>query len=82
MVSSDGLVGKEGVSTMRRISAFLSKKWHKSYAQVCGYVKARISISAIRASNRCIRGSRIPAMLMSHQRPHWVDGSGLGLDWG
>ena len=41
------------------------------------FVRTRLSMAVERATNRCIRGSRIPATLMSLARPHWEDGAGL-----
>ena len=80
MVSADGLIGKEAKTLLKRISALLAKKWdNKPYSVVCGYVNSRMSIAIVRASHLCLRGSRVPASLISQRRPQWFDGAGLGL---
>ena len=57
---------------------FTAEKWNFPYSQVCGLVKARVSIAIARATHLCIRGSRIPASKMS-KKVQWDDGAGLGL---
>ena len=77
--SVDGLMGKEAQAFLRRLAQLLSRKWEQPYSQVCGYVRARVSIVIVRATHLCIRGSRIPADRISHHRSQWEDGAGLGL---
>ena len=81
VTSTDGMVGSAGQETMKQIAGFLAQKWRKPYSQVCGFVRGRISVAISRATNRCVRGSRVPSQCMSHTRPHWEDGSGLGYGW-
>ena len=78
-VSVDGLLGKEAKTLLQRLSGLLAKKWDKPYASVCGYVKASMSLAILRATHRCIRGSRIPTSRMSSDFPQWEDQAGLGL---
>eukprot|EP00978_Attheya_sp_CCMP212_P003110 scaffold6374_cov39-Attheya_sp.AAC.2 len=54
-------------------------QWRRQYSQVCGYVNARLSIALVRATHRCLRGSRVPAPLISVQYAQWEDGAGLNL---
>jgi hypothetical protein len=77
--STDGLLGREAQTFAKRLAAKLASKWQKTYSQVCGYVKARLSIAIVRATHLCLRGSRIPAHLISNRRPQWEDGAGLAL---
>jgi len=79
------------VKTMARVSkkfpqtAYVAMKnslqmeWEKLYPTVRGFINARMSIALVRATNRCIRGSRIPASNMSN-RFRWEEGAGLGLE--
>jgi len=60
---------------MRNIVA---EEWEKPYSIVRGFINARMSIALVRATNRCIRGSRTPASNMSN-RFRWEGGAGLGL---
>ena len=79
VVSTDGLLGKEAKALLQRLSALLAAKWQKPYAEVCGYVNARMSIAIVRATHLCLRGSRVPTSQMSHRRPQWEDNAGLTL---
>ena len=78
VVSTDGLLGREAKNLLKRISLLLVEKWQKPYSVVAGIVRSRISIAIIRATNRCIRGSRISYRSISKQI-QWEDGSGTGL---
>jgi hypothetical protein len=77
--STDGLLGQEASTFAKRLAAKLATKWQGTYLQVCGYVKARLSIAIVRATHLCLRGSRIPTHQISTRRPMWEDGAGLAL---
>ncbi len=79
MVSVDGLLGKEATTFSKRLAAKLASKWQRTYSEVCGYVNARLSITIVRATHLCLRGSRVPTDKMSTRRALWEDGAGLGL---
>ena len=79
VVSTDGLIGSEGKALLQKLSALMAEKTGKSYAEVCGFINARMSIAIVRATHLCLRGSRIPTSSMSHRRPQWDDGAGLSL---
>jgi hypothetical protein len=51
VVSTDGLIGKEAKTLMKRLSLILAEKWEKPYAEVCGYVNAHMSIAIVRATH-------------------------------
>jgi hypothetical protein len=58
----------------------LAEKWEKPYAEVCGYVTARMSIAIVRATHRCLRRSQVPTGKMSEKLfPEWEDQAGLSL---
>jgi hypothetical protein len=79
VVSTDGLIGKEAKTFLKKLSSLLAEKWENPYSVVCGYVNAQVSISIVRATHRCLRGSRIPTSHMSHCRPQCEGKAGLGL---
>jgi hypothetical protein len=58
VLSVDGLLGREAKTFAKRLAVKLAGKWQKPYSQVCGYVKARLSTAAVRATHLCLRGSR------------------------
>ena len=77
--SMDRLLGPEATATLKRIASGLATKWKQPYSNTCGYVKSRVSITLVRATHHCIRGSRVPAHRISVQRPQWEDDAGLNL---
>jgi len=78
VVSTDGMFGFEARAFLKRFAKLFAEKWEKPYPTVRGFINARMSIALVRATNRCIRGSRIPAINMSN-RFRWEGGAGLGL---
>ena len=64
VASVDGLLGVEATATLKRIASLLATKWRQPYFKTCGYVKNRVSITLVRATHRCLRGSRVPAHRM------------------
>jgi hypothetical protein len=77
--STDRLIGKEGQTFAKRLASLLLDKWGRPYSQVCGYVNARLSIALIRATHPCVRGSWVPAPLISIKFAQWEDGASLNL---
>jgi hypothetical protein len=82
VLSVDGLLGREVKTFAKRLAGKLAGKWQKPYSQVCGYVKARLSMVAVRATHLCLRGSRVPAHNISTRFSQWEDGAGLAMhEW-
>ena len=77
--SVDVLLGVEERATLKRIASRLAQKWQQPYSITYGYVKSRIAITFVQATNRCIRGSMVPVYRISVQQPQWEDGAGLNL---
>ena len=63
---------------LTRLAKLLAEEWEKPYSIVKGFINDRMSIALVRATNRCIRGSRIPVSNISN-RLRWEGGAGLGL---
>jgi hypothetical protein len=83
VLSVDGLLlGREAKTFAKRLAVKLAGKWQKPCSQACGYVKARLSIAAVRATHLCLRGSRVPAHNISTRFSQWEDGAGLAMhEW-
>ena len=79
VASVDGLLGVEAMSTLKRISSRLAKKWQKPYSRTYGYVKSSIVITLVRSTHWCIRGSRVPAHRKSVQLPQREDSARLNI---
>lgn len=73
--SVDGLLGKEAKTLCKRLASELSGKWKRPCSVACGCVKARISVTLIRATHLTLRGSRAPTRTIV--RPTIADGAGL-----
>jgi len=71
------MFGFEAGAFLKRLAKLLAEEWEKPYPIVRGFINARMSIALVRATNRCIRGSRIPVSKMSN-RFCWEVGAGLG----
>ena len=63
----DGALGPEAVLFLRRLAEKLSSRWEKSYGGVLGWIEARLPFAVIRATDLCLRGSRV----------RWRSGTGI-----
>ena len=81
VVSTDGLLGDEANAMVKRLATVLSQQWEKAYSRICGQFRSRIGIAIVRATQRCLRGSRIPRESMSTPHKHltWDDAPSLHL---
>jgi hypothetical protein len=75
--SIDGLLGKEATAASKRLASTLAAKWKRSYSEICGFVRSRLSITLIRSSSRCLRADRNPTHRF--HPPIWDWGTGLAL---
>ena len=42
---------------LKRMACRLSSRWDRSYAEVLGWIRARLAFAIVRASVLCVRGS-------------------------
>jgi hypothetical protein len=75
--SVDGMQGVEATAASRRLASCLAAKWKRTYSEVCGFVRSRLSIALVRSASRCLRADRNP--LRRSHAPMWDSGTGLGL---
>ena len=52
------MLGKEAEVFIKRLGEGLANKWDKSYSNVVGWIRARLSFAILRATVLCLRGSR------------------------
>ena len=78
VVSTDGMLSYEANNLIKQLAKKLAEKWSLHYSQICGLIRARVSIAIARATHLCLRGSRNSARKISH-RVQWDDGAGVGL---
>ena len=72
--SVDGLMGNEADVFLKRLGDVVSVKWERSYSEVMGWVRARLSFAILRASILCLRGSRVKWRCLGLE-----DGASIGL---
>ena len=58
VVSVDGVMAWEARFTVP-FADRLSTRWSKPYSEVMGWLQTRLSFAILRATNRCVRGSRV-----------------------
>jgi hypothetical protein len=75
--SVDRLRGTEASAATKKLASRLSAKWKRTYSEVCGFVRSRLSITLVRTTSMCLRGSRDPTARANHAT--WDTGVGLAL---
>jgi hypothetical protein len=75
--SAAGLRGVEAAAALQKLASLLSVKWKRTYSQVCGFVRSRITLALVRVASRCLRAdhtrsARAPAI-------PWDNGARLSL---
>jgi hypothetical protein len=63
--SVDGLRGVEpAAAASQKLASLLSAKWKRTYSQVCGFVRSRLTLALVWAASRCLRAdrSRLPEL--------------------
>jgi hypothetical protein len=75
--SVDGLLGKEAKATSKRLASSLAAKWKRSYSEICGFIRSRLSIALLRSSRRCLSADRNPTHRF--HPPIWDSGTSTGL---
>ena len=56
--SEDGIPGAETLAAQNRLAALLSYKLKQEYSEMCGFVRARMSLSIVRSNSLLLRGPR------------------------
>ena len=70
--SVDGLMGAEAKSFLDRLGDFLATKWERLYSIVVLWLRVKLSMALLRATNVCLRGTRCKLRPM-----HIDDGASL-----
>jgi hypothetical protein len=69
--------GTEASAATKKLASRLSAEWKRTYSEVCGFVRSRLSITLVRTTSMCLRGSRDPTARANHAT--WDTGVGLAL---
>ena len=74
VVTTDGVLQREGEHFVKRLAARLADKWAKPYSTTMNFVRTQLSLSILRATNHCLRGARRKLSAL-----HFEDGAALPL---
>ena len=55
--SMDGIPGAEALAAQKRLTALLRYKLKQEYSEMCGFVKATMSLEILRSNSLLLRGS-------------------------
>ena len=78
VLSTDRIYGAEALAAQKRLAALLSYKLKREYSEMCGFVRARMSLEIVRSNSLLLRilwykEARI------WQRPDMKDGEVMAL---
>ena len=59
VISIDGVLACETNSVMKHLATKIALKWEIPLSEVTGWVRATLAFAILRATNLCIRGSRV-----------------------
>ena len=76
--SADGIPRAEDLAVQNRLAALLSYKLKREYSEICGFVRARMSLEIVRSNSLlllgpCDKEARI------WQRPELTDGAVMSM---
>ena len=54
--SADGIPGAEALAAQKRLAALLSYKLKREYSEMCGFVRARMSLAIVISNSLLLRG--------------------------
>ena len=77
VVSVDGVLGREASMFLKRLTQHLAGRWEAAPSQIANYINTKMSISVLRATHQCLRGSRLKVNTWG--RGIGEDGASLGL---
>ena len=53
-----GILGTEAVAAQRHLASLLSNNLEQEYLNICGFLRAQISLAIVRSNTLLLRGSR------------------------
>ena len=76
--SADGIPGAEALAAQKRLATLLSYKLKREYSEMCGFVRARISLAIVRSNSLLLCGPRDKGVGI-WQGPELTDGVVMSL---
>ena len=76
--SADRILGVEALAAQKRLAALLSYKLKREYSEMCGFVRARMTLAIVRSNSLILRGPRYKGAHI-RQQPDLTDGVVMAL---
>ena len=76
--SADVIPGAEALAAQKRLAALLSYKLKREYSEMCGFLRARMSLSILRSNSLLLRVPRNKGVRISQQLD-LMDGAVMAL---
>ena len=76
--SADIITGAEALAAQKRLAALLGYKLKWEYSEMCGFVRARMSLAIVGSNSLLLRGPRNKGACI-RQRPDLTDGAVMAL---
>ena len=73
----DGTLGTSTVAALRRLASALAHRGGRTYSEMCGFVRSRLSLTLVRAAHTCLRGAR--DSYAKPKRPFFGSSAGYSL---
>ena len=71
VTSTNRLMEVDTMANLKRMARCLAKHWCQPYLRTCGYINIRVAIILVRATHRCMQGSRVLAQTISVVGRRW-----------
>ena len=76
--SADGIPRSEALYTQKMLATLLSYKLKQEYSEMCGFLRARMSLAIVRSNSLLLRGPRDKGARI-RQQPELTDGAVMSL---
>ena len=76
--STDGIPGAEALAAQKRLAALLSYKLKWEYSEICGFVRARMSLAIVRYNSLLFCGPQYKGACV-RQQPELMYGELMAL---
>ena len=76
--SEDGISGAEALAAQKRLAALLSYKLKREYSEMCGFVRARMSLAIVKSNSLLLRGPHDKGARI-RQQPDLTDGAVMSM---
>ena len=76
--SVDGIPGAEALAAQKRLAVLISYNMKREYYEMCGFVRARMSLAIVRSNSMLIRSPLVKGERI-RQQPELTDGAVMAL---